>query len=116
MVAPASGRTSETMVIAGGHVIEPALPPEAVDILIAAAESKVGQVVLLRTSGGLAVQVNQRNFVPSSSARDEARYKHAVEQLVENGLLDGCAIVFTVTYRGFLLADQFLALRAKNAD
>ncbi len=116
LVGPASGRTLDTMVIARGQVIEPALPPEAVDILIAATESEYGQVIMARSSGGLAVQVGQRNFVPSRLPRDEARYKHAVEQLVENGLLDGYDKVFTVTHNGFLLADQLLALRAKNAD
>lgn len=112
----ASGRgDAQSIVIAQGQLISPRLPKEAIEVLVAAAESSSGQVIRVRTSSGLTVQAGKRNLVPSRSPRDEARYKHAVEELSEQGFLDGFGEVLSVTHQGFLLADELMALRERNS-
>lgn len=94
----------------------PDLPTEAVDILIAASESRHGRVLMTLTSGGFAINAD-RNIIQSHEPRDEAKYRHAMEVLQVAGLLDPCGYkgeVFRITNDGYLLADQLLALRARN--
>ncbi len=97
----------------------PDLPTEAVDILIAASESQHGRVLMTLTSSGFAIGTGARNVIRTHDPRDEARYRQAMEVLKEAGLLDACGYegeVFRITHHGYLLADQLLAVRARNAD
>ncbi len=104
-------RADETFVITANEgLIEPRLLKEAADILIAAAQSGDAHVMSVRNFEGYAVVVGGRNFVPSRSPRDEARFENAVNELVEHGLLAGNGEVFRVTHKGFLLADELEAV------
>ncbi len=102
---------AESIVIAGTELIQPQLGRDAIDVLLAAADSQKGLILMHLTTDGLAVEVDGKNLVPSQTPRDEARFKHAVEELSDHGFLDGCDRVFEVTHQGFLLADQLLAAR-----
>ncbi|MBN2134086.1 MAG: HNH endonuclease [Sedimentisphaerales bacterium] len=96
----------------------PDLPSEAIDILIAASESRHGRVLMTLTSGGFAIGTGGRNVIQTQEPRDEARYRQAMKVLQETGCLDPCGYkgeVFRITHDGYLLADQLLALRARSA-
>jgi hypothetical protein len=97
----------------------PDLPTEAVDILIAASESRHGRVLMTLTSSGFAIGIDGRNVIQTHEPRNEARYREAMDVLQGTGLLDPCGYedgVFRITHDGYLLADQLLALRARNGE
>lgn len=102
----------ESLVIADGKLIQPVLPQESVAILLAAAESPDGQVVVINLSHDFIVEIDHRQMNSNADPRDRARYRNAVEKLVEHGLLDPYSDnILNLTNRGYLLGDQLLALR-----
>jgi hypothetical protein len=97
----------------------PDLSTEAVDVLIAASESRHGRVLMTLTSGGFLIRTGGRNIIKTKDPRDEARYREGMEVLQDTGLLDPCGYkgeVFRITHDGYLLADELLALRARDAE
>ena len=93
-----------------------ALSPEAVEILLRTVNTsgaEQGSVLVVRTSGGLTVKAGDcPRTIGHDDRRGQAKYKHAVEQLVASQLLEYCAPdVFDVTYEGYLAADEILASR-----
>lgn len=96
----------------------PDLSAEAVDVLIAASESTGGQILMTDTFSGLTIAMDGHT-IQTRDPRDNARYRKAMEFLEETELLDDCGHkgeVFRITHDGYLLADQLLALRARNAE
>lgn len=96
----------------------PELSAEAVDILIAASESRHGRVLMTLTSSGFAIGNGERNIIQTHEPRDQARFRQAMEVLQEARFLEPCGCkgqVFRITHSGYLVADQLLALRARNA-
>jgi len=92
----------------------PSFPSEAIDVLVAASKSKHGRVMATLSSSGFTVNTDGFIVVDSLDPRDEARYRHGIEMLVDQGLLDEDHEIFRITDNGYKLADQFLALRARN--
>lgn len=98
------------------RVDEPALGPEqqlsneARELLLEAVKDSSGQVIKVRTSGGLTVQTNKKNLVTAPhDARCQALWEGAVDELVEHDLIADVGYegkVFGVTRTGFGLADR----------
>lgn len=114
-LASESRHVDETFVITANQgLIQPQLPKEAIEILIAAAHSQDAEVITVDTFSGNTVQVGGENLIPSQSTRDKARFKSAVEELVKHGLLAGNTQVLRVTHKGFLLADELEAVMRQS--
>lgn len=65
-------------------------------------------IVKVKSSSGLTVQTNRLNFVESSTAREEARWESALEELYNDDLVKANPKhdVFTLTKKGFEAADK----------
>jgi hypothetical protein len=95
-----------------------ALPDESRELLVAAAADPTGTVLMTQTMGGMSVETNERDFVERSNPRSEARWRRAVGELVEMGLLqrrDLNGEVFSVTDEGYRAAD-LLSRMIQDAD
>jgi hypothetical protein len=88
----------------------PELSGDAKQLLIEASHDPNGQIIHLRSSLGLAVQTNRKNFVQGMDPRSEATWKAALAELVHVGLLEAVGRkgnVFQITDAGYKLADHF---------
>lgn len=93
------------------------LSDEARELLIAAAADKHGTIIMVRTSSGLAVQTNDRQFCERKDARLEAKWQAAVRSLLQLGLIEARGHkgeVFGVTAEGFRAADELEAAPATS--
>jgi hypothetical protein len=84
------------------------LPDEARQLLAAAVADRNGTVLMTETMGGMSVETNERDFVDRGNARSEARWRRAVQELLQRGWLeqrDHNGEVFSVTDEGFRAAD-----------
>jgi hypothetical protein len=82
----------------------PALSSEAKELLNSAASASDGVVMQLNTLDGLYVQANDRNHVEPGNPRSEARWRAALRELVDAGLLEdrlGVGEVYNVTESGY---------------
>lgn len=78
-------------------------------LLVYAANSRSGDIMMLRYLAGLSVQAHKWNFVNDNSPREEARWTGAVEELETYGLIEAASYkreVFRVTKLGFEIADE----------
>jgi hypothetical protein len=83
------------------------------ELLLEAVNGKNGDIMVLETLQGLVVEANGRQFVEQGSARSEAKWRSAVQELFDNGCLDdagGKREMFLVTDRGFRVADVLEAI------
>jgi predicted nucleotide-binding protein len=84
------------------------LSSEAEQLLLAASEDASGTVMCVRTMQGLVVSTNNRGFSESNSPRSQARWKAAVDELVECGFLEPVGDrgeVFAITDAGYEAAE-----------
>ncbi len=86
------------------------MPSEAArELLLEAAKDKNGTIMNLGTLGGRMIQTNSRGFVERGDARSEARWKGAIDELRNLGLIADRGYkgeVFSVTDIGYRLADH----------
>jgi hypothetical protein len=74
------------------------------ELLREASKDRNGTVVMTETIGGMSVETKGRNFVDQGSAQSKPRWRRAVQELVERGLLkqrDTNGEVFSITDEGF---------------
>jgi hypothetical protein len=84
------------------------LPEEAIELIREASRDRNATVLMVETMGGMSVETNERSFTERGNARSEARWRRAVQELVEHGLLeqrDRNGEVFSVTDDGFRVVD-----------
>lgn len=96
-------------------VHEITLSKEAQELLIEASQSPDGKIMRLRTNQGLIIQTNKKGFVGERNARLEAIWEDALNQLIENSLIEDKGYkgeVFAVTRLGYEYADRL----KKDAD
>lgn len=86
----------------------PELPPEAVEVLLAAVGSNM-PINVVRYSGGIGYLVAGQLYGERYNLRSGALYTHAVNALLAAGLLTGGQKRLYVTHEGYLLADDILA-------
>ena len=86
----------------------PVLSDPARELLLEASQDRGGSVLVARYLGGMSVETNGRNFINKQSARVEALWEGAVQELCNHGLLQERGYkgeVFSVTTLGFEIAD-----------
>lgn len=84
------------------------LSEDAKALLLQAAADHSGMVLVIETFGGLQISTNSKELVEEQSARAEARWRAAVDELARRGLLEdraGRGEVFSVTHDGYAEAD-----------
>ena len=85
----------------------PSLTEEARDLLIEAAQDTAGMIVMIRAFGGVKISTNGKAFGDTGNARSEAKWKQAIKELLNRGLIEdtkGKGEVFEVTHEGFEVA------------
>ncbi len=88
------------------------LDDTAIELLVAAASSEYGILVLSEGMGGASIQAGQLHESLFQEPRKLAEYKHALQQLRRKKLVDGSSLrgkTQQVTHLGYLLADEILA-------
>lgn len=104
-----------TWFVQNPHAQTPTIPrllPEAVDILLRAANGD-GHVLLVHHSGGIGVQVGNEVIYDGGEQRKVALYKRAIEQLLGEGAIsDMGGSMLEMTHDGYLLADALMAAGA----
>jgi hypothetical protein len=86
----------------------PALSNDARTLLLAAAEDPNGAVMRLQTMDGMYVQTNEREFIEPNNAKSAARWRGAVAELHQVGLLEdraGKGELYFVTDAGYRTAE-----------
>ena len=94
--------------VTNGDDHAPALSPDARELLVAAAKSRNGAVLIFKLVAGTAISCNNKQFVELGNPRSEAQWKRAAEDLQQAGLIqfperDGS--LWKVTAAGFQMAD-----------
>ena len=83
---------------------------DAAVLLIYAANSDTGEIVITRSLSGTSVAGGQWNFVdPQGNAREEARWEAVIGELEALGLIEAVSYkrqIFKVTHSGFAVADD----------
>jgi hypothetical protein len=87
----------------------PRLSDTAKQLLIEASKDNNGMVMCIRVMGGLVVQTNGKQLAEMGDPRSEARWKGAIEELMNFGLMEARGHkgeVFGLTNDGYQLADR----------
>jgi hypothetical protein len=97
---------------------EPEISEEARHVLLEAAKDPHGTVLMLKTTGGFALQAHGQQLVDGNDVRVEAAYREAVNDLVSRRLLEtrgGKGEVFTLTKRGWRMSDELRVVFHRRA-
>jgi len=90
----------------------PVLSEEAKELLLEASKSPGGEIMKLGRLGGLILQANGRNFIQSNNNREVARWRDAVTELANLGLIHDRGYkgeMFEITTAGYKIVDQLTA-------
>ena len=85
------------------------LSDNAVELLVEGSKDPYGYIREISTLGGLSIETNGREFVEDGDPRSEARWRHALSELLDHQLVEdrtGGGKVFYVTLQGFQVAEQ----------
>ena len=89
----------------------PTTPPisdDARELLLDAARSADNTIVAYKVMAGLAIHIGDRFFAEPGDRRSEARWKRAIEELEQAGLVEALSNkrqAFQLTHAGFAMAD-----------
>jgi hypothetical protein len=85
------------------------LSEDAINLLVTA-KNDDGHIMYIRYTGGSALQAGNKNFIdPENSPREDARWKAALNELIERGLVESLGYkgeTFQVTKLGYDVADE----------
>lgn len=87
------------------RVLLKTLGADALDLLTTAAAHPDGAAFVIETSHGVSIAVGSREFAEVGVARSEARWKRALQALVEAKLMEVEDVRRNVTHEGFRLAE-----------
>ena len=83
------------------------LTEDARDLLLESSRDRYGYIMWISSAEGLDIQANNKSFVESSNPRSEARWREAVEELEQRGLIERqSSSVLSITNAGYKLADS----------
>jgi len=89
--------------------MQPGLTEEGKQLLLEASEDKSGKIFCSRYGDGTHIKTNEKEFGQPGNPRVEAKWKSALNELFEHGLIEDRGHkgeVFAVTDRGYDLADR----------
>ncbi|MBL4758987.1 MAG: hypothetical protein JKY32_15555 [Rhizobiales bacterium] len=85
------------------------LSEEAIELLMEVALDRSGTITSMAFMSGHAIQTNGRNFADSGDHRSIARWKHALQQLLENDFIlnrGGEGQIFEITENGYQYVEE----------
>jgi hypothetical protein len=85
------------------------ITPDAAELLKEASVAKNGMIMMYGTFGGAFLQTNGRNFITDGSPQTRARWKAALDELIDEGAVEERGHkgeVFAVTHHGYELAKR----------
>ncbi len=88
------------------------LSNEAKQILLEVSKDSHGTILRTRSSDGLSIQTNNKNFIRSNNPREEALWESSFNELVENQLIRDLGYkgsVFRLTLEGYKIIDNLLS-------
>lgn len=91
----------------------PLLTPESVEVLLAAVRGNT-PINIVTYDGCTALLAGGQTFGEAFDQRSSARYRYAVKQLISHHLVEGDAELLSVSYTGFLLADDVISAGASE--
>ena len=100
--------TARQMSLRDLQVDIPELSDEAKQLLVNAAQDPNGDILKVRTFGGLTIQTNGKNLAQGADARSQAIWEGALEELVDTDMVTSKGYkgeLFSVTRRGYEVAD-----------
>jgi len=83
--------------------------PDAAELLLEAARDEGGIILRVGTMEGLEISTNNRDFNEDKSARSEARWEGAIEELIKQRLVQdkgNKGEVFAITKLGYQVVDS----------
>lgn len=90
------------------------LTEDATELLVYASKDPNGQIVIMKVLSGTVIYTNGKNFaVPAGGPRTEARWMGAIEELEQYSFVQAASYkrqIFTVTRKGYEVADEMAAL------
>ena len=87
----------------------PQISDDARELLLDAARSADDTIMAFRVMAGLGIKTRNRSFVEPGDRRSEARWKRALEELEQTGLIEALSYkreAFQLTHAGFAMADS----------
>lgn len=106
--APSSGTVFITEPVPVPANEESILSKEAMELLVNASDDENGTITYVRSMHGADLSTNGENFISPYNARNEALWKGALDNLVDEGLVEPRGhqgVTFAVTNAGFKYAD-----------
>jgi hypothetical protein len=98
-----------TASVAGQRTAVGSLSADAKELLVSAKRAD-GYILYVRYLGGSALQAGNRNFIlPENSSREDARWKGALDELLERRLVESIGQkgeTFQVTKLGYEVGDE----------
>ena len=64
------------------------LSKEAEELLTEVAKDRFGIILTTKSYSGISIQTNSKNFIEEGNARSMAKYKNALDELIDNNLVD----------------------------
>jgi hypothetical protein len=85
------------------------LSDDARELLLESSRDPHGVILWIEVAEGMGIQTNGKGFVEPSSPRSEARWREAVQELEQRGLIERqSSSVLTMTHAGYTLADKLV--------
>lgn len=94
------------------------LSDDSVELLTSAVSTN-GKIVYMKYGSGSTLSAGNRNFITSTSPREEARWKAAVDELLNYGFIEDTGYkrqILQVTKLGYDAADQIKANKEKASE
>jgi hypothetical protein len=82
------------------------ISPDAIELLKEAAKDNNGFILHVVTEGGTSIQANNREFVQPNNPRLKQRWKSALDELVNHGLVETRdSEIYSTTDKGYQVSD-----------
>jgi hypothetical protein len=90
------------------------LSKDAQELLLESSRDRYGYIMWISSMDGFEIQTNDKGFVEAGNPRSEAKWKKAVQELEQNGLVERQSeSVLQITSDGYAMADKLASQNGK---
>ena len=82
-----------------------AIPEDQMELLRAIEATESNSILVVKTSGGLVIQAGEEGEFDTTTPRGEARWAHALDDLVKRRLLTRTRDSYSLTHEAYQLLD-----------
>jgi hypothetical protein len=91
------------------------LSKDAQELLLESSRDRYGYIMWISSMDGFEIQTNDKGFVEAGNPRSEAKWKKAVQELEQNGLVERQSeSVLQITNDGYAMADKIARQSGKQ--